>query len=59
MILQLQLQHLMQKGFIEILQKVDDNGVLYEIINLMPLWKRLVDFARMHAETNKWKKILS
>lgn len=37
------MQKLMQKGFMEIHQKVDDQGVLFEVINLMPLWSRLLD----------------
>ncbi|ETT81116.1 DnaD domain-containing protein [Viridibacillus sp. FSL R5-0477] len=37
------LQRMMQKGFIEILQKVDEHGVLFETFNLQPLWARLVD----------------
>ncbi|MBK3496754.1 DnaD domain-containing protein [Viridibacillus sp. YIM B01967] len=37
------LQRLMQKGILEILQKVDELGVLFETINLQPLWTRLVD----------------
>ena len=55
------LQRLMQKGFMEIHQKLDDQGVLYEVINLMPLWKRLLDCVvvkneKNDNETNKLKE---
>lgn len=36
------MQRLMQAGFIEIVQNISD-GVLYEHINLMPLWNRILD----------------
>ncbi len=36
------MQRLMQNGYIEIVQNITD-GVLYEQINLMPLWMRLLD----------------
>jgi DNA replication protein len=38
------MQRLMQNGYIEIVQNIS-NGVLYEQINLMPLWLRLLDCA--------------
>lgn len=55
------MQRLMQKGFMEIHQKLDDNGVLYEVITLMPLWSRLLDVVLMknenvHKETMKEKE---
>lgn len=44
------MQRLMQKGFMEIHQKLDDKGVLYEVITLMPLWSRLLDVVLMKNE---------
>lgn len=38
------MQRLMQKGYMEIHQKLDEQGVLYEVISLMPLWKRILDY---------------
>ena len=47
------MQRLMQKGFMEIHQKLDEKGVLYEVINLMPLWGRLLDCVDAKNEKNE------
>ncbi|MGX9133860.1 DnaD domain protein [Rummeliibacillus sp. JY-2-4R] len=47
------MQRLMQKGLLEIHQKLDENGVLYEVMTLMPLWNRLLDCAVKKHEKNK------
>ncbi|WP_397537711.1 DnaD domain protein [Rummeliibacillus pycnus] len=47
------MQRLMQKGFMEIHQKLDDQGVLYEVINLMPIWSRLIDCVFAKSENNE------
>lgn len=39
----LKLQRLMQKGFLEITQGVDQNGKLYEKFSIYPLWERILD----------------
>lgn len=46
------MQRLMQKGFMEIHQKLDDNGVLYEVITLMPLWSRLLDIVLVKRDND-------
>lgn len=47
------MQRLMRKGFMEIHQKLDDQGVLYEVINLMPLWGRLLDCVVVKSEKDE------
>jgi DNA replication protein len=47
------MQRLMQKGFMEIHQKLDDKGVLYEVISLLPLWNRLLDCVLVKKENDK------
>ncbi|RHW39289.1 DnaD domain protein [Lysinibacillus yapensis] len=37
------LQRLLQKGFLEITQGIDVNGIVYERYSLYPLWERLLD----------------
>lgn len=37
------LQRFMQRGFLEIRQGQDENGVLYEQFSMQPLWSRLVN----------------
>ena len=39
----IKLQRLLQKGFLEILQGVDENGRLYEKYSVYPLWERILD----------------
>lgn len=40
----LKLQRLMQKGFIEITQGIDGNGIVYEKYSVYPLWERILDY---------------
>ncbi|MDN4493835.1 DnaD domain-containing protein [Ureibacillus aquaedulcis] len=40
----LKLQRLMQKGFLEITQGIDANGIVYEKYSLYPLWERILDY---------------
>ncbi len=47
------MQRLMQKGLLEIHQKLDENGVLYEVMTLVPLWNRLLDCAVKKHEESK------
>ena len=37
------LQRLLQKGFLEITQGVDNNGKIYEKYSIFPLWERILD----------------
>ncbi|WP_404427876.1 DnaD domain-containing protein [Ureibacillus chungkukjangi] len=37
------LQRLMQKGFLEITQGIDGNGIVYEKYSIYPLWERILD----------------
>lgn len=37
------LQRLMQRGFLQIVQSRDEQGVLHEVFSLSPLWNRLTD----------------
>ena len=47
------MQRLMQKGYMEIHQKLDEQGVLYEVISLMPLWKRILDYMTTQNQKNE------
>ncbi len=39
----LKLQRLLQKGFLEITQGIDGNGIVYEKYSVYPLWERILD----------------
>ncbi|MFC7685096.1 DnaD domain protein [Ureibacillus sp. GCM10028918] len=39
----LKLQRLMQKGFLEITQGIDGNGIVFEKYSVYPLWERILD----------------
>ena len=43
------LERLVQKGFIEITQGYDANGILYEKYSLFPLWDRILDVVDKQA----------
>lgn len=54
-----QLQRLIQKGFIEITQGIDDQGKLFEKYSLLPLWERLIDYVEatsINAQEEENKK---
>lgn len=44
------LQRLMQRGYLQIVQSKDPQGVLMETFSLQPLWGRLVDHVTLQAE---------
>ncbi len=44
------LQRLMQRGFLQIVQSRDENGVLFEAFSLQPLWIRLTEKVVMKTE---------
>ncbi|HWL11666.1 MAG TPA: DnaD domain-containing protein [Ureibacillus sp.] len=45
----LKLQRLMQKGFLEITQGIDGNGIVYEKYSVYPLWERILDYLEASA----------
>ncbi|MCG7333852.1 DnaD domain-containing protein [Sporosarcina sp. ACRSM] len=47
------LQRLMQRGFLQIVQSKDPQGVLVEIFSLQPLWDRLVDQLALQANESE------
>lgn len=53
------LRRLIQKGFLEIRQGVDENGKLFEKYSLFPLWERILDLLQkksMNQEFHQQKK---
>lgn len=47
------LQRLMQRGFLQIVQSKDPQGVLVETFSLQPLWERLVDHMAIAANESE------
>ncbi len=49
----IQLQRLLQKGFLEISQGVDNSGKLFEKYSVYPLWERILDFIESQERTDE------
>jgi len=51
----IQLQRLLQKGFLEISQGVDSSGKLFEKYSIYPVWERILDL--LESNENKQEKV--
>ncbi|MFY3792893.1 DnaD domain protein [Ureibacillus sp. MALMAid1270] len=49
----IQLQRLLQKGFLEITQGVDGSGKLFEKYSVYPLWERILDLLESNERSNE------